>query len=210
MRGLAINRNKLKRIEFLRSRGYSLPEISQLTKVPKSTVFRYVNDIKILPEYLDNWYGKRGGRRKRKERKILAATQEGKKLVKRLSIKEKVLVLAMLYWAEGGKNDFNFTNTDGEMVRVFVKILKEKFMVNDDRLRINLRLYEDLDEDICKEYWAKIIGIPTNQILSINRLPGKKMGKLKYGMCRVRILKGGDVLKQINGIIKAVSGVLSP
>ena len=50
MRGLAINRNKLKRIEFLRSRGYSLPEISQLTKVPKSTVFRYVNDIKILPE----------------------------------------------------------------------------------------------------------------------------------------------------------------
>lgn len=38
----------------------------------------------------------------------------------------------------------------------------------------------------------------------VHVLNGKKIGKLQYGMCRVRIKKGGVLLKKIVGLNKAV------
>jgi restriction system protein len=38
------------------------------------------------------------------------------------------------------------------------------------------------------------------KFVNVNVLRGKKKGKLKYGMCRVRILKGGDMLKYMRAL----------
>ena len=37
------------------------------------------------------------------------------------------LIAASLYWAEGAKKDFSLTNSDPEMIRVFVMILRKIF-----------------------------------------------------------------------------------
>ena len=77
--------------------------------------------------------------------------------------------------------------------------------IDDDRLRISIRLYEDLDRSKSLFFWSRVVGVPEEKFVNINILPGKKKGKLEYGMCRVRVAKGGDILKQIMGINKAVA-----
>lgn len=66
--------------------------------------------------------------------------------------------------------------------------------------RISIRIYEDLDKEKCIIYWLSITGLRREQLISVNVLQGKKIGKLEYGMCRVRVKKGGNLLKKIKAI----------
>lgn len=210
MKKRRITSSKIQEIKDLRSHGHSLPEISKALNVPQTTVFRYIKDIKILPEFLTEWSIKRGGSRKRKLLKETKAFEEGKTLVGNLSNKEKLLFLSALYWAEGSKKDFGLSNTDPMLIKIFVEGLREVFGITDDQLRVSVRLYEDLDKNKSLSFWSQIVSIPKEKFISVNVLFGKKKGKLEHGMCRVRVLKGGDILKKVNGINKAVIGAFVP
>lgn len=200
-----ITREKIEKIKFLRSRGYSLPEISKEVSVSKTSVLRYIKNVRILPAYLSEWAGKRGGSHKIMLRKIKVALDEAENFVGHLTKKEIMLILCALYWAEGNKKDFILTNTDPDLIRVFVKVLKYTFRLKNDQIRVSLRLYEDLDKEKCLDFWSKVVGISKRKFLTTNILPGKKKGKLKYGMCRVRVVKGGDLLKKVMGINKIIA-----
>ena len=192
----------ISKIQELRSRGYSVPEISNELNIPKTTVFKYVRDIKILPEYKDAWLGKRGGSKKKKLKLIKEATDEAIKFILNPTQRDKILFLSALYWAEGNKKDFILSNTDPNLIKVFITALRQVFKVDDERLRISIRIYEDMDKEECLDFWSNIVKIPKEKFLNVNILYGKKQGKLKYGMCRVRVAKGGDLLKKVNAINK--------
>lgn len=209
MFGKKIDQETVEKIKSLRSQGYSLPEISTLVKVSKTSTLRYIKGVEILPEYLKNWAGKRGGSRKRKLLQERKAFEDGKKLVDIPTQKEKILFLSALYWAEGSKGDFGLSNTDPELIRLFVSGLREVFGVTDDRLRISVRIYEDLDREKCVAFWSSVVGIPKEKFVNVNVLVGKKTGKLEHGMCRVRVAKGAPLLKKIVGINKAMVSSLS-
>lgn len=205
-----VNRGKIapeviEKIKLLRNRGHSLPEISKELSVSRTSVLRYINGVKILPEYLSEWTLKRGGSHKRKLYKNQRALEEGENLIGKLTDKEKLLILCSLYWAEGNKKDLILTNTDASLIKVFVKILRQVLKVTDDQLRISIRLYEDLDQEKSLNFWSQIVGIPKNQFLTTYVLPGKKKGKLEYGMCRVRVIKGGDLLKKIMALNQVIA-----
>lgn len=204
MHGKTTDKEIIEKIKFLRSQGYSLPEISRTVDIPKTTVFRYTQGVTILPEFLTNWAGKRGGSRKKRLQQEKSAFEEGKKIIGKISNKERMLFLAALYWAEGSKKDFGLSNTDPKLIRIFINGLREVFGIMDDRFRISVRIYEDLDQDKCLSFWSKIVGIPKEKFVGVNIISGRKKGKLEYGMCRVRITKGGDLLKKIIGINKAM------
>lgn len=199
-----LNSTTIQKIRYLRSQGYSLPEISEKLSIPKTTAFRYIQGIEILPQFLAEWSIKRGGSRKRKLLKETEAFEAGKKLVKKLSYKEKLLFLSALYWAEGSKGHFGLSNTDPGLIRVFINGLREVLKVKDEELRINIRLYEDLNIERSLSFWSQVVRIPKERFGRVNILQGKKKGKLEHGMCRVRVLKGGDLLKRVSGINKAV------
>jgi hypothetical protein len=155
------------------------------------------------------WAGKRGGSRKKKLKLQLEALNEAKRFLRSPSDRDKLLFLSALYWAEGSKNDFGLSNTDPDLIRVFVDGLRSVLGVSDDKLRISVRIYEDLDRERCLMYWSSIVGIPKENFINVNVLSGKKKGKLEYGMCRVRVLKGGDLLKKLKGINQAMAESLS-
>jgi len=206
---VALDNEKVLRIKNLRSLGYSLPEISRELEVPKTTVFRYIKDVQILPEFIKLWEAKRSGSRHRKILKEERAFSYGQRIVGNLSSKEKMLFACALYWGEGSKKDFGLSNTDPELIRSFMSVLRNVFNIQDDRLRISIRIYEDMDRDRCLNFWSQISGIEKEKFLNVDVLYGKKKGKLEYGMCRVRVLKGGDLLKQIKGINKAFALALA-
>lgn len=195
-------------IVLLRQKGYSVPEISREVEISKSTALRYVQNVDILPEYQQNWFGKRGGSRKRKQIKEKIASEEALKLVGRISRKEKLLFISALYWAEGNKKDFILTNTDPSLIKTFINGLVETFEITRERLQISIRIYEDIDKEKSLTFWSGVTGVAKENFINTHVLPGKKKGKLEYGMCRVRVAKGGDLLKKIFAINSLV--VLSP
>lgn len=201
---------KIKEINYLRQRGFSLPEISKTVNVSKSTVFRYIQGIEVLPQYLSEWAGKRGGSKKRKRLKEENAYQEGQRWLGSLTDREKLFLLIALYWSEGTKKDFSLSNTDPDLIKIFVIILRTVLGISQKDIRASVRIYEDLDKEKCLAFWSSVTGIPKEDFVNVNVLPGKKKGKLEYGMCRVRVLKGGDLLKKIFGIKRAIIDNMAP
>ena len=182
-----------------------MPEICKKTGVSYGSVFRYIKSVQILSKYKDFWYGKRGGSKKRKQKLEVAARVKAGDLVSGMNKKEKAIFLAALYWGEGGKTDFNFTNSDPEMIRVFVNGLRNIFGISQEEIRASIRIYEDLDSRVVLNFWSKITNIPVNEFVNVDILKGKKLGKLKYGLCRIRIKKGGNMLKYLLAINKRVA-----
>ncbi len=199
-----ITPEKITLIKKLRAKGFSLPEIQRETGIGYGSVFRYIRSVQILPKYQNTWLGKRGGSIKRKRIHELEAYQKAKRQVKGLNEKEKLIFLSALYWGEGGKTDFNFTNSDPEMIKVFVLGLKNILKVNQEEIKASIRIYDDIDMKIALNHWSKVTNIPVNEFVNVNVLKGKKSGKLKYGMCRIRIKKGGNMLKYLLALNKRV------
>ncbi len=194
----------ISKIKLLRKKGYSLPEISRKLKIAKTTVFRYASEVSLSQKYANILKAKRGGSRKIKELKLRRALREAKEF-SILSEREKLLFISALYWAEGSKGDFGLSNTDENLIKVFVNGLRQLLKITDDRLAVSVRIYEDLDREKCLTFWSEIVGIPKENFVSVDVLKGKKSGKLAYGMCRVRVRKGADLLKKLASVNKIVA-----
>jgi len=203
MRGRRVTDKEKLLIVSLRSRGYSLPEIMRATNRGGSTVFQYAKGVQIKPKYYNLWKSKQGASKYRAFKNWEVARDVAKKVLGTLNKRDKILIAASLYWGEGAKKDLSLSNTDAGLIKAFVDGLKE-LGITKDKLKVSIRIYEDINRNSAISYWAKIIDIPKKQISSINILKGKKEGKLKYGMCRIRVSKGGNYFKIIKSVIDLI------
>lgn len=196
-------------IVSLRKKGYSIQEISKELFLPKTTVCKYVRGVKVALEYKNQWLSKRGGSTRRMLLEQEAAYEYALDKVGVVSDKELLLFIAALYWAEGSKDDFGLSNTDPMLIKTFMRGLTSVLHVDRSDFRVSIRTYEDLDREKCIKYWMEVTNLPRSQIISVNVLYGKKSGKLEYGMCRVRVKKGGTLLKKMKGLRLAVASSLA-
>jgi hypothetical protein len=194
-----LTKKQIKRIVYLRKHGHSLPEIRRLTGHGKATIFKYIQEVSILPQFQDFWKNKRKSSVCRMLQEQKRAQGQAKKLIKKIGRKEKIIIAACFYWAEGSKGDFTLSNTDPFLIKTFVSCLGE-IGIGKERLSINLRIYEDLDKEKACIFWSKLIGVPKKNIKYVDVLKGKKNGKLPYGMCRIRVIKGGYFLKLVTAL----------
>jgi len=132
-------------------------------------------------------------------------------LKKNLSEKDKKLKMAgvLLYWAEGaklnGKNcGVDFANSNSEMIRIFVKFLREICGVDERRLRVYLYCYSNQSIELLLNYWYKLTNIPKSQFSKPyvrNDFLPEKSGKMEYGMVHIRYADK-KLLYQIDNWIK--------
>ncbi|MFH1646055.1 MAG: hypothetical protein ABIB11_06510 [Candidatus Omnitrophota bacterium] len=65
----------------------------------------------------------------------------------------------MLYWCEGThyrtKKTLAFTNTNLDMLKIWLKFLKDVCHLKEEKIRIRLYLHMNQDADKLKNYWAK-------------------------------------------------------
>lgn len=200
-----IPQDVIENAKSLRRKGWSFNEIKKETHLCSGSVYRYASKVHILPKYVQIWKSKQGGSILRKEKAEEKARKKASEIIKSISEKEKLIFLSALYWGEGGKRDFNLTNTDPELVSVFIRGLRDILKIKTEDFRVSIRTYEDLDKDKCLSFWSKITGVPKDKFINVNVLKGKKIGKLEYGMCRLRIKKGGDMLKYLTALRKEIS-----
>jgi transcriptional regulator with XRE-family HTH domain len=91
------------------------------------------------------------------------------------------------YWGEGDKrsrNHVRLINTDPQMLQLFIEFLMRFCGVQRECIRAAMFIYPDLDEQICRKYWQKEVGISTFHKTMV--LPSRnKTKKLQFGTCSI-------------------------
>lgn len=110
-----------------------------------------------------------------------------------LTIKEQKLKVAgiMLYWGEGSKNNsmVDLANSDPDMIKVFLRFLRDICGVDEDRLRAQLYCYSNQNLEFIKSFWQRVTKIPGDKFCKPyirNDFLPEKIGKMKYGLVHVR------------------------
>ena len=103
-----------------------------------------------------------------------------------------------LWWTEGTKirrnkrwNSFIYsieiTNTDPEIITTFLKYLRGKIGVQNERIKLQLQIHEGDNQEELEMFWENITNIPRVQFnKTIIRPVGNKIGKSR-GTCKIRI-----------------------
>ena len=198
--------------------------IARQLNVAPSSVSVWVRDIALTPEQQETLrmmnpaYNRQlSGRtvlveRRRAER--LAAQNEGRRLAK---VGEPLHAAGcMLYWAEGAKsrNVVRFSNSDPEMVRLFVRFLRTYFDVADEHVRVTCYLFADHVErqKEVEQFWLDTLELPRSSLCKsiVNvyskHSQKKRRNKLPYGTCRVAVSRTA-VVQSIYGAIQEYAGI---
>ncbi len=118
----------------------------------------------------------------------------------------------MLYWAEGAKdrNGLLMANSDVNMVRLFVRFLRECFQIPDDEIamRLNVYLGNGLSIGQIENRWLDALDLPRScfGVHTINHFPtsssGRKRNKLPHGVCSIRVRRSTHLVQHIFGAIQ--------
>ena len=95
----------------------------------------------------------------------------------------------MLYWGEGDsnpKNALRLSNINPKLVACYMAFLRKFVKVPEDKIKIGLILYKDIDDEKAKAYWRKVTGRGSNSFYKSQYIKGAHPTKrLPYGVCMV-------------------------
>lgn len=105
----------------------------------------------------------------------------------KISRKDLILLGAALYVSEGtrariyknGKKIFSieFTNKDPRLIKVFLRFLREIIKAYEERIKAELFIYPEHDEETLVNYWTEVTSIPKERFNKTIRL---KQKNIKY------------------------------
>ncbi|KKU79357.1 MAG: hypothetical protein UY04_C0011G0023 [Parcubacteria group bacterium GW2011_GWA2_47_7] len=117
------------------------------------------------------------------------------------------MLAALIYECEGGKSEkssLEFTNSDPDLVRIFLRLLRESVSLDESKFRVVMHLHSYHDEAVEKNFWSKIIQIDKKQFLktyqkheSGNAKPGYRgCVQIKYFDVNIKrvLLEGKKIL----------------
>ncbi len=212
-----VMRNDKFRAYKLRFAGRSYSEISNLLDIPKSTLSGWFSDLEIPQEAQDRIKKrvhdsslkallKRNANQTRLAETKAQSTRAGAiKEVGPLSKRDLFIAGIALYWAEGHKRPIfrdgkaktyhpvSFTNSDPNLVNLFIKFLREICKVDDRSISIGLRIFDHQDPAYLMDFWQKIVRIPTSRFYKVLQGPSissqrkRPFNALPYGTVQVRV-----------------------
>ena len=187
----------------MRREGSSIPEIVEALGVPKTTVWAYIRGLVIAPEVKKILNGKRGGNVRRMKIRVERARGDIEKIV--VSGKRELAIMgAMLYWAEGNKESFVFTNSDHRIIAIFLKCMREVYGITDERFSITLRIFSGMDESSCLAHWEEVTQIEKSK-MKVRWNDGGTRTSSVFGILRITLKKGGYTLHQFKQLADLIT-----
>lgn len=203
-----------------------MKEIAQLLGVSTSSVSHWVRDIGLTTEQhalqarngLHERQMKARATRSAKAQALRARAQaDGRQRAR--SADRLYVAGCMLYWAEGARsrNQVIFTNSDPEMVRMYVLFLRRAFRVDSKRIRLTCNLFVDHEERQreIEDFWLRTAGLSRQALCrsTVNHYSRgsqrKRKNKLPYGTCRI-VVNSTEIAQTIYGSIQALAGFDRP
>jgi len=109
----------------------------------------------------------------------------------------------MLYWGEGTKRECKFINSDERIIKSYLTVLRDVFNVPEEFIKPTMRIYSGMNRKKCLNHWSRVTKIPKCKFI-IRFNDGGTKGRTKYGMCRIRVNKGSNILKLIQSLIDQI------
>ena len=160
-------------------KGWSIKRIAREVHAAQSTVSLWVRDIELTPEQrhaLRDWadQARRDGNARTTERARglrRDAQEEGRRRAREGDPVH--LTGCMLYWAEGSKakNHVEFVNSDGGMVALFVRFLRECYDVPNDRILLTCNCFTNngLTLEGIEDWWLEAARARSSGAASFDR-----------------------------------------
>jgi hypothetical protein len=209
-----------------REQGLGIKTIAAAVGASPSTVGRWVRDVPLTPGQeaalraanpIFNQQRSGTARFAANARARRAEAQEhGRALARRAEALHQLG--CMLYWAEGSKarNRVIFTNSDADMVALFLRFLRESYAVPDDRLRltINVHLGNGLALGEIEAWWLSRLGLPEgclcpSAVNRTSRASQRKRRTLVLGTARL-VVCSVFIVQSIYGAIQEYAGFARP
>ncbi|MGW2386663.1 hypothetical protein [Streptomyces sp. NPDC001658] len=205
------------RARELRLQGWTYDQIQVELGCSKSSISLWVRDLP-KPERRDSaeqarlagrkrWEHELAVREERRQQTKAAATAE----IGELSDRDLFMVGVALYWAEGGKDkpyarreSVTFVNSDPGMIEIFLAWL-DLLGVERERLRYSVMIHESADTSAAEAYWAGLVGADRSAFYKTTlkkhnpKTVRKNTGDSYRGCLAVRVLKGSDLYRRIEG-----------
>ncbi|OGG54823.1 hypothetical protein A3D62_02165 [Candidatus Kaiserbacteria bacterium RIFCSPHIGHO2_02_FULL_49_11] len=181
----------------LRKKGKSLSEIKKLVPVSKSSLSLWLRGVSLSPKAF-----KRLEKRSKEGHKNAVRTRHSKSRLQFdthvceaseyieglvLDKNMKRLLASLLYYCEGEKNlhsGVRFTNSDPQLVRLFLFLLRSSFLLDETKFRVCMHLHSYHDPERMAAFWSRITRIPRNQFLKTFQKPNTgKTKKDGYNGC---------------------------
>ena len=199
---------KIQKLKELRKNGFSIIEIMKELSIPKTTTWHHIQGIKLSPEQVKILRSKGGmTSTMRRKRELEKAEKEAKKLLEG-PYKYYYAVIAILHWTEGNSKNFSFVNTNQEMIKVYINLIRKCFNISRNGITVTVRYFTGMNRQKCLEYWSKVTKLSENNIRMYYNDGGKR-GKSPYGMCRITVRKGGYNFKVLQELIKKVAAEIN-
>lgn len=122
--GARISKKVIEDLHHDRHVGATVTELMAIYTLPKTTIWHHIKNEVLDPEIQLKIKKRKGGSTLRKAKKVLQAEALANTLLVSTSC-ELIISAAMLYWAEGHKKEFTFTNTDPKML----KLIKVRYTI---------------------------------------------------------------------------------
>lgn len=213
-----------KQARKLRSEGCSVREIANKVGVSRGTVSVWVRDIKLTTEQADAlsrrnpvFHRQNAGAQANKKK-----GEENRQRWREQGTEEADtsnwlhVAGCMLYWAEGWRRNNRatvaFSNSDADMMCLFVRFLREFYEISDDEISVSINCYTDVSSvKECEKYWLGKLQLSRRSLkktIADNRpacTKRRRNGLLKYGTCKVLVHRT-DVLQRIYGSLSEYAG----
>jgi len=208
MGGKRITQNNKLEILALRQKGHSYSEIRKKFNVSKSTLSLLLGKLKLENPAVELLLAKKYRSKAMAAKEWQDAKDWAKNKIGKLNDRDKLLIMAMLYWGEGTKRELNIINGDPAMLVVFISCLRNMGIKEED-ITVALRIFDVNKKSEMVNFWAKILSINKASITRFEIIEGKKTAKLPYGMCRIRLRKSALYFKRIMSMISEVKELFS-
>ena len=137
--------------------------------------------------------------------------------IRSISKYELLLIGTALYWAEGynratrGKgHEICFANSNPDMIKLFLRFLREIIHVPEDKLRVKIHIYPNIDEESAINFWSQVTNMPKERFHITQQISRASKGKrpknsLPYGTLRLDVTRFQNFFKiqgWIDGLIQ--------
>ncbi len=203
----------------LRRIGLSYREISAVIPTTKGTLSGWCRDIELTSDQRDRLAFRPG--------RLVAARQRG--LTRRERSIERAQAIrdaasaevtflrrdpfwvagAVAYWSEGDKRgkDVRFSNSDPELIRLFLGWSSRYLELGRDRFIVMLHLHTGQDEAERQKYWSARTGLPLDQFRKSYIKPegtGHRKNKLYNGTAQIRIRRSTALHHRVLGWLEGL------
>lgn len=201
----------------LREKGYSLNEIINKVGVSKSTASIWVRNVVLNDKARKRLLTKikkgqlLGGESKRRivENSMLEKVGAASHALKNYKLDNTGirLICALLYYCEGVKDHHNgvrFTNSDPKVIRLFLKLFRQGFAIDERKLRMGVHLHEYHNKVTILKLWSNISKIPLKQFIKpyLKANTGKRI-RDNYPGCATVYYYNNDMGRELLSIAHA-------